>query len=205
MTGPQCAATTNTELPKSTHLGSRIARCPACRRPCHERTGTPDKYLAFPTDSVVLVVRWRRRYLLRLRDVAKLILRRGFAFPHETVRAWETRFAPLLADARRRKRKGKAGRSWSMDETYGTSAGSWCSLSRAVDRDGNRVDVRLREQRDMDRATRFCEPAVETVGHTPDRVTTDGHDAFWHCCTSRRYCCTYEATPQLLPMREKRS
>jgi transposase-like protein len=47
-----------------------------------------------------------------------MFLERGFEFTHEAVREWEARFAPLVADKLRAKRKGKAGRSWHVDETY---------------------------------------------------------------------------------------
>ena len=44
---------------------------------------------------------------------------RGFEFTHEAVREWEEeRFAPPLTDQIRRRRKGKVGRRWYVDETY---------------------------------------------------------------------------------------
>ncbi len=64
----------------------------------------------------VLVILWRVRYKLSLRDLAEMFLERGFAFTHEAVREWEARFAPLVADKLRAKRKGQAGRSWRVDE-----------------------------------------------------------------------------------------
>ncbi len=54
----------------------------------------------------------------------------------------------------------------------------WCSLYRAIDRDGNLVDAMLSETRDLDAARRFLRQAVATVGHGPARVTTDGHAAY---------------------------
>jgi len=178
MTCPHCAATTTTELTKRTQLGYRTFRCAACRRQFNERTGTPYNYLEFPTDIVLLVVLWRLRYKLSLRDLAEMFLERGFEFTHEAVRDWEARFAPLLADQRRSKRRGQAGRSWYVDETYVRVNGAWCYLSRAIDRDGNLGDCRLSETRDMDGAKGFFTQAVETVGHAPERVTTDGHDSY---------------------------
>jgi putative transposase len=140
MSCPHCAATTTTELTKCTQLGYRCFRCAAGRRQFNERTGTPYNYLEFPTDIVVLVVVWRLRYKLSLRDLAEMFLERGFEFTHEAVREWETRFAPLVADRLRAKRKGQAGRSWHVDETYIQVAGKWKYLYRAIDREGNLVD-----------------------------------------------------------------
>ena len=66
---------------------------------------------------MLLAVRWRLCYKLGFRDVAARLLQRGVAVSHEPIRAWECRFAPLLADQRRAKRRGPAGGSWSLDET----------------------------------------------------------------------------------------
>lgn len=175
---PHCATTTTTELPKQTALGYRTFRCPTCRRTFNERTGTPYNFLEYPTDIVLLVVVWRLRYKLSLRDLAEMFLERGFEFTHEAVRDWEMRFTPLLADQLRAKRKGQAGRSWHVDETYIKVGGTWQYLYRAIDRDGNLVDVRLSEHRDMDAAKRFFTQAMDVAGGAPERVTTDGHDAY---------------------------
>jgi putative transposase len=107
-----------------------------------------------------------------------MFLERGFVFTHEAVRDWEARFALLMADQLRAKRRGHAGTSWYVDETYVKVHGTWCYLSRAIDRDGNFVDCMLSQKRDMDAAKRFFKQAVETVGHVPERVTTDGHDSY---------------------------
>ncbi len=175
---PHCAAATTTGRATHTALGYRTFRCHACQRSFNERTGTPFNHLQYPTDLVLLVVLWRLRYQLSLRDLAEMFLERGFVFTHETVRDWEARFAPLLTEHLRAKRRGQAGRSWYVDETYLKVNGAWCYLYRAIDREGNLVDARLSETRDMDGAQRFFRQAVATVGHAPDRVTTDGHDAY---------------------------
>src|ERR1700716_3940193 len=118
MTCPYCASSVTKEQKKKTLLGYRMFRCSACQRIFNERTGTPFNSLEFPTDIVLLVVLWRLRYKLSLRDVSELFLARGLVFTHETVRDWEERFAPLIADHLRKKRYGQAGRSWYVDETY---------------------------------------------------------------------------------------
>ncbi len=163
---------------RRTALGYRTFRCPVCRRVCNERTGTPYNYLQYPTDRVLLVVRWRLRYKLSLRDLAEMFLARGFVFSHETVRDWEARFAPLLTTRLRAKRRGMVGTTWHADETYLRVDGRWCSLYRAIDREGNLVDVLLSERRDMAAAQGFFRQALDIAGHTPEQVTTDGHDAY---------------------------
>jgi putative transposase len=175
---PHCASPTTTRQHKTTALGYQTFRCSACRRTFNERSGTPFNFLEYPTDVVLLVVLWRLRYKLSLRDLAEMFLERGFVFTHEAVREWEERFAPLLTQQLRARRRGKAGRSWYIDETYIKVQGRWCYLYRAIDRDGHLVDSLLSETRDRKAAERFVRRARAVVGHAPDRVTTDGHDAY---------------------------
>ena len=62
-------------------------------RTFNERTATPFNYLAEPTDIVLLVVVYRLCYKLSLRDVAEILLERGFESTYEVVRDWEARFS----------------------------------------------------------------------------------------------------------------
>ncbi len=109
MACPHCTSTTTTQRGKKTQLGYWTFRCHACRRIFNERTGTPYNFLEYPTDIVLLVVLWRVRYKLSLRDLAEMFLERGLAFTHEAVRDWEARLAPLLAEHLRAKRTGQRG------------------------------------------------------------------------------------------------
>lgn len=178
MTCAHGASTMTTQRSKTTQLGYRTFFCRNCKRTFNERTGTPFNYLEFPTDIVLLVVLWRVRYKLSLRDLAEMFLERGFEFTHEAVREWEARFAPLVADTLRAKRKGRAGSSWHTDETYIKVGGVWKYLYRAIDRDGNLIDSMLSEHRDMDAAKRFFRGALEIAEQAPERVTTAGHDSY---------------------------
>lgn len=175
---PYCAATATAEQPRRTALGYPTFRCNRCRRVFNERTGTPFNHLQYPTDLVLLVVLWRLRYKLSLRDLAEMFLERGFVFSHEAVREWEARFAPLLTDRLRAKRRGQAGLRWHADETYVRVDGRWCYLYRAIDREGNLVDALLSDKRDMAAAQRFFGQALDVAGQAPAQVTTDGHDAY---------------------------
>lgn len=178
MNCPYCMSATTKEQRKNTSLGYRTFRCQRCHHTFNERTGTLFNFLEYPSDSVLLVVLWRLRYKLSLRDSAEMFLERGWVFTHEAVRDWEARFAPLLAEQLRTKRHGQAGRSWYVDETYVKVHGKWCYLYRAIDADGNLVDSRLSEKRDMEAAKRFFTQALAVVGHAPERGTTDGHDSY---------------------------
>lgn len=178
MNCPNCLSTATTQLASKTSLGYGMFHCSACRRKFNERTGTVFNHLQFPTDFVLLVVLWRLRYKLSLRDLSEMFLVRGFEFTHEAVRDWEARFAPLITNQLRCRRRGKAGRSWYVDETYVKVGGKWCYLYRAIDRDGNLVDSMLSQKRDMASARRFFMQAKEVVGHKPTKVTTDGHESY---------------------------
>jgi transposase-like protein len=68
--------------------------------------------------------------------------------------------------------------SYGLVSTYISVKGKWCYLYRAIDRNGNLVDSMLSEKRDLEAAKRFFRQAVDVVGHAPERVTTDGHDAY---------------------------
>jgi len=126
----------------------------------------------------LLVVFSRLRYKLSLRDLAEMFLERGCAFTHGTVRDWEARCTPLIIDQLRRRRRGQAEISWHVDETYVRVQGKWCYLYRAIDQDGNLVDSMLSQKRDRDAAKRFFQQALQTVGHAPERVITDGHRSY---------------------------
>jgi putative transposase len=144
----------------------------------NERTGTVFNDLHCPTDIVMLVVLWRLRYKLSLRDLVEMFVVRGYEFTHETVREWEARFAPLLTEQLRARRRGQAGKSWYVDETYVKVHGQWHYLYRAIDREGNLVDTMLSATRDLAAAKAFFQQALATVGHKPERVTTDKHAAY---------------------------
>ncbi len=174
---PHCSSSSTTNRSRKTSLGYKVCRCRACHRIFNERTATPFNYLQFPTDVVLLVVLWRIRYKLSLRDLAICSWSEGSS-THEAVRDWEARFAPLITNQLRYRRRGKAGHSWYVDETYVRVSGKWRYLYRAVDRDGKLVDSMLSEHRDMASAKRCFTQAKEVVGHKPARVTTDGHDSY---------------------------
>jgi putative transposase len=175
---PYCQSTSMTERPDQTELGYRRFRCRECQRGFNERTGTPFNRLQYPMDVIWLVVLWRLRYKVSRRDLAEMFLQRGLIVTHEAVRGWEGKLAPLLRDVLRKRRHGAVGASWYVDETYLRVQGRWCYLYRAIDRDGHLIDARLSDTRDLAAAEAFFRSAWTVPGVTPDRITTDGHDAY---------------------------
>ena len=178
MACPHCGSSQTSRRSRRTSLGYRTLGGRACRKVFNERTGTAFNDLQHPTDIVLLAVLWRLRYKLSFRDVAEMLVQRGFEVTHETVREWEFRFAPLLAEQLRAKRRGRASVSWYLDETYVKVAGRWCYLYRAIEREGALIDSMLSERRDKHAARRFLRTLVEIAGRKPARVTADLHPAY---------------------------
>jgi transposase-like protein len=107
-----------------------------------------------------------------------MFLVRGIVFSHEAVRDWEAKLTPALVEGMRRRRRGKVGKSWYVDETYIKVHGHWRYLDRAIDRNGGLVDVMFSEHRDMAAAKTFFQSAKTVSDMTPDRMTSDGHDSY---------------------------
>jgi putative transposase len=107
-----------------------------------------------------------------------MFLIRGIVFSYEAVRNWEAKLTPALAEGLRRRRRGKVGRNWYVDETYIKVHRGCRFLCRAIDRSGMLVDVMFSEHRDMAAAKAFFGSAKMVTGVTPARVTTDGHDSY---------------------------
>jgi transposase-like protein len=110
MSCPRCLSTSISKRKHRTSLGYRTFYCGDCDKRFNERTGTQFNDLQFPSDIVLIAVLWRLRYKLGFRDVAELLLQRGFEVSYETIRVWEFRFAPLVSENLRSKRHGVAGR-----------------------------------------------------------------------------------------------
>ncbi len=178
MTCPHCHSDQTGRRGRRTSLGYRTFACRSCNSVFNERTGTCFNDLRYPSDLVLLAVLWRLRYKLGFRDVAELLLERGYEVTHETIRNWEFRFAPLLTDQLRAKRRGRTSNSWYLDETYVKVAGRWCYLYRAIDHDGELLDSMLSEHRDRNAARQFLRRLVEVTGGRPERVTTDKHPSY---------------------------
>jgi putative transposase len=158
-----CGSAAVAERSECTAQGYRRFRGRTCGKQFNERSAGSPNRTQYPSDVIALVVPWRLRYKLALRDLPKMFLIRGIVFSHEAVRDWETKLAPGLAESLRRRRRGKVGRSWYVDETYIKVHRQWRYLYRAIDRSGALVDVMFSEHRDMAAAKAFFESAKKAA------------------------------------------
>src|SRR5215207_4261545 len=102
----ECGSEAVTERPERTAQGYRRFRCRVCGKQFNERSGTLLNRTQYPSDVIALVVLWRLRYKLSLRDLPEMFAVRGIMFSHEAVRDWEAKLTPALAEALRRRLAG---------------------------------------------------------------------------------------------------
>ena len=112
-----CGSDAATERPERTAQGYKRFRCRTCGKQFNERSGSVLNRTQYPSDVIALVVLWRLRYKLALRDLPEMFAVRGMVFSHEAVRDWEAKLTPVLADDLRHRRHRQAGCSWYVDET----------------------------------------------------------------------------------------
>src|SRR3712207_1367132 len=161
----ECGSEAVTGRPERTAQDYRRFRGCACGTQFNERSGTLLNRTQYPSDVIALVVFWRLRYKLSLRDLPEMFAVRGIVVSYEAVRAWEAKLTPALVEALRRRRRGQVGRSWYVDETYLMKVhGRWCYLYRAIDQNGNLVDVLFSEHRNMAAAQAFFRSAQTVTG-----------------------------------------
>ena len=155
--------------------GHRAAEGAAMSRP--RRAAPPTQPLSafsgyrFPPEIIMLAVRWYLRYGLSYRDLEELLAERGIDVDHVTLFRWVQRFTPLLVNAARPCRRA-VGDRWFVDETYIKVAGVWRYVYRAVDQDGQILDVFVSQRRDIAAAEWFFAKAMRDHGE-PLEIVTD--------------------------------
>ena len=125
----------------------------------------------FPPEVILLAVRWYLRFGLSYRDLEELLAERGIEVDHVTLFRWVQRFTPEIVEAAHPCRHA-VGSRWFVDETYVKVSGVWRYVYRAVDDDGQVIDVFVSKRRDLAAAKRCFGWALQNHG-TPDVVVTD--------------------------------
>jgi len=153
-------------------LGRQLWRCQACGRRRTARSASAFSGYRFPDEVIALAVRWDLRFRLSYADVAEWLAERGITVDPSTIYDWVHAFTPRFIEAARRHRQ-PIGRKWRVDETLFKIGGRWRYAFRAIDEDGQIVEVLLSDHRDAASAKAFFEQAITSTEVTPTRVTTD--------------------------------
>ncbi len=101
-----------------------------------------------------------------------LLAQRGITVTYETIRQWCGRFGPVYA-RRLRRRRGRQGDTWHLDELFVNIQGQQQYLWRAVDEDGDVLDILVQSRRNRRAAVRFFRKLLKRQGCVPRRLITD--------------------------------
>ncbi|MGW2769411.1 IS6 family transposase [Streptomyces sp. NPDC001275] len=112
------------------------------------------------------------RFPLSFREVEELMLERGVVVSHETIRRWCLKFGQAYANALRHRRP-RPGDKWHLDEVFVKINGERKYLWRAVDADGNVLDILVQNRGDKAAAKRFFRKLVKATQSVPRVIVTD--------------------------------
>src|SRR5438477_2468657 len=112
------------------------------------------------------------RFILSYRHVEELLAERGLDLSYESVRSWVVKFGPAIARGLRRGRPRPSGR-WHPDEMIVRIAGKHMYLWRAVDHEGEVLEILVQRRRDRSAAVKLMRKLLRRQGFAPTRVTTD--------------------------------
>ena len=126
----------------------------------------------FPSEIISHAVWLYYRFALSFRDVEDLLAQRGITVTYETIRQWCLTFGRDYARTLRR-RRGRQGDTWHLDELFVTLNGRQQYLWRAVDEDGDVLDILVQSRRNRRAAVRFFRKLLKRQGCVPRRLITD--------------------------------
>jgi putative transposase len=136
-------------------------------------TGAPSyKGFRFPVEIISHCVWLYYRFPLSLREVEEMMLARGITVSHETIRQWTGKFGQAYANGLRRRRP-RPGDKWHLDEVFIKINGKTHYLWRAVDQDGNVLDILVTSRRGAKAATRFFRKLLTGLEYVPRVLVTD--------------------------------
>ena len=126
----------------------------------------------FPPEIIQQAIWLYVRFTLSFRDVEDLLAERGIMVSYETVRRWVNHFGPKIA-ADLRKRRPKPHTTWHLDEVYLKIDGRMVYLWRAVDAEGEVLDVLVQTKRNKRAALKLMRKLLKKYGFVPDKLVTD--------------------------------
>src|SRR6202047_2410830 len=131
------------------------------------------------------------RFTLSYRDVEELLAERGLDVTYETVRSWAVKFGPIIARRLRRCRPRPRGR-WHLDAMGVRLAGKRMYLWRAVDHEGEILDVLVQRKRDRRAAIKLIRKLLRKQGFAPKTVVTDKLRSYGAAIRHIRLACHHE-------------
>ncbi|MEP0920056.1 IS6 family transposase [Leptolyngbya sp. DQ-M1] len=126
----------------------------------------------FPGEIISYCVWLYYTFPLSYRDSEKMMLYRGIEVTYETIREWCQKFGQQYANQVRRKRSYVTDK-WHLDEMVVTIKRQQYYLWRAVDSEGNVLDVLLQRHRDTEAAKRFFRKLLKKQGFVPHVMVND--------------------------------
>ena len=126
----------------------------------------------FPPEIISHAVWLYHRFSLGFRDIEDLLAERGVIVSYETVRQWCMKFGHEYAWNLRRGQRRK-GDIWHLDEVFVTIRGERHYLWRAVDQDGDVIDILVQRYRNAHTAKRFLRKLLKGQRNKPLRLLTD--------------------------------
>src|SRR5215475_12183478 len=126
----------------------------------------------FPVEIVSHAVWLYFRFCLSFRDVEEILLERGVSATYEAMRQWCHKFGQQYANQLRRRRP-QPGDKWHLDEVFLTIKGEHHYLWRAVDQDGNVLDILVQRRRDKRAAKNLFRKLLKGLRYVPRVIVTD--------------------------------
>ncbi len=126
----------------------------------------------FPAEIISHCVLLYFRFPLSYRDVEEMMRMRGVTLTYETVRYWCRKFGQTYANGLRR-RSPRLGDRWHLDEVFITINGRVHYLWRAVDQDGDVLDILVQSRRNKKAAKRFFRKLLKGLRYVPGVIVTD--------------------------------
>src|SRR5580704_15308544 len=126
----------------------------------------------FPPEIISHCVWLYFRFCLSYRDVEEMMAERGVVVTYETIRDWSQKFGGTYAK-RLRSRSSRPGDRWHLDEVYLSINGKLQYLWRAVDQDGDVLDILVQPRRNKKAAKKFFRKLLKGLQYVPRAIVTD--------------------------------
>src|SRR5215469_7790502 len=145
----------------------------------------------FPPEIIQHAIWLYLRFTLSYRDVEELLAERGLEISYETVRRWVMKFGPTIA-RRLRQRRPRPSDRWHLDEMVARIAGERMYLWRAVDDEGEVLDMLVQRRRDTRSALRLMRKLLKKQGFVPKILITDKLRSYAAAFRRLRLTCRHE-------------